>query len=294
MIPVAVALAIGWWLDSPRARSMPLLRLVAAALPAAVLLLFYNALITGSAFRNGYSLLGTQYGFKGEHVLTFFPLYAASLLLMPLAGWTALSPRWSRGLAVPIATATVLVMASLYYFRDGMGYGPAGLLPAQRFLIPASLLACLPAARFLSSVKLGGADAQAAQRRWTAPAAFACFVIGFSAVSFGHQAYLDAHRSVQGFLRASIPNGSRVLAGERAFKEFAPVLGTWQLKQVPFDRTPREPDGDGAYEVWIGAPGQQPPSAWLGDRVMTRYEARSWVWNRDIWIGLPPTATERP
>jgi hypothetical protein len=149
MILVSRALAAGWWLDAPRTRSRDLLLLAAAAVPAGVLLLSYNAYATGSPFRNVYSILGTQYAFNAENVTTFFPLYAGSLLVMPLAGWAALSPRWSGGLAIPMAVGIVLTMASLYYFRDGIGYGAAGLLPGQRFLLPASLLACLPAARFV-------------------------------------------------------------------------------------------------------------------------------------------------
>ena len=48
-------------------------------------------------------------------------------------------------------------MASIYYYRDGLGYGVAGFLPAQRFLLPASLLACVPAAAPLQ-VDACGAD----------------------------------------------------------------------------------------------------------------------------------------
>jgi hypothetical protein len=44
-------------------------------------------------------------------------------------------------------------------------------------------------------------------------------------------AHFDAHASVQAAIKSSIPDGSRP-GGERAFKEFAPVLGTWKLRQL--------------------------------------------------------------
>lgn len=295
MIPVSAALSIGWWLDAPRARLRPLLILIVAGVPAAALLLSYNAFTTGSPFRNAYSLLGTQYGFRGENLSTFLPLYAGSLLIMPLAGWAALSRRWSNGLAVPAAVATVLIMASLYYFRDGLGYGVAGLLPGQRFLIPASMLACLPAARFLShhagvlaDPAKGSYHGRARVAMLLPVAALICFVTGFAAVSFGHGAYLDAHAGVQAAIKASIPEGSTVIVGDRAFKEFAPVLGTWQLRQMRDNRVPSETERSGAYAVWIGPPESSPPSGWFGNPAPTRVTARSWVWNRDVWIGANP------
>lgn len=302
MIPVSAALSAGWWLEDPRQRLRPLLLLVAAAAPAAAALMVYNLITTGSPFQNAYSLLGTQHGFKGENIGTFLPLYAGSLLLMPVAGWAALSRRWSGTLAVPAAVATVLIVASVYYFRDGQGYGLAGLLPGQRFLIPASMLACLPAARFLShragmmanphqrlaSIALGSPF-----RAHLPAAAFVCFVAGFAAVSVWHGAYLDAHAEVQAAIRSSIPEGSRVLVGERAFKEFAPVLGTWRLLQTR-DRLPNETERVGAYAVWIGAPGTSPPHGWFSDPAPRHVPARSWVWSRDVWIGAPAKAAIHP
>lgn len=302
MIPVSGALSVGWWLDAPRTRLRPLMVLLAAAAPAAAMLLLYNVYTTGSPFRNAYSVMGTQHGFKGENLATFLPLYAGSLLLMPLAGWAALSRRWSGSLAVPAAVGTVLIMASFYYFRDGMGHGLAGLLPGQRFLIPASMLACLPAARFLSHWAAGAAanrnqrSASIGQSRFVAclPAAgLVCFVAGFAAVSLWHGAYLDAHAEVQAAIRSSIPDGSKVLVGDRAFKEFAPVLGTWRLLQVR-DRLPNGTERDGAYGVWIGPEGTLPPPGWFSDPAPRRVPARSWVWNRDVWIGAPAKAAIHP
>ena len=302
MIPVSGALALGWWLDAPRARLRPLTVLLAAAAPAAAMLLLYNFHTTGSPFRNAYSLMGTQHGFKGENLATFLPLYAGSLLLMPLAGWAALSRRWSGGLAVPAAVGTVLIMASFYYFRDGKGHGLAGLLPGQRFLIPASMLACLPAARFLShwaARMVANRNRRApllGQYRfaaWLPAAVLVCFVAGFAAVSLWHGAYLDAHADVQAAIRSSIPDGSRVLVGDRAFKEFAPVLGTWRLLQVR-DRLPNETERDGAYGVWIGPEGAFPPPGWFSDPAPKRVPARSWVWNRDVWIGAPAKVAIHP
>ena len=283
MIPVSGALALGWWLDAPRPRLRPALLLVAGAAPAAAMLLFYNHYTTGSPFRNAYSVMGTHYGFRGTNISTFLPLYAGSLALMPLAGYAALSRRWSRGLAIPAAVGTVLVMASLYYYRDGLNHGVAGLLPGQRFLIPASLLACLPAARFLADVSARTTPAIA---RRLPQAALVCFVVGFFAVSFWHGTYLNAHGDVQAAIRSSIPDGSRVLVSDRAFKEFAPVLGTWRLRQIR-DRLPSDTERDGAYAVWIAPPGGVPPAGWLSDPAPRRVLARSWVWNRDVWIGAP-------
>ncbi len=300
MIPVSAALALGWWADAPRKRSGSLMVIVAAATPAAAMLLFYNFYTTGNPFTNAYSIMGTQYGFDGEHLATFLPLYAGSLLLMPLAGWAALSRRWSGGLAVPAAVATVVIMASFYYYRDGLGYGAPGLLPGQRFLIPASMLACLPAARLLSQ-RFSRSRALEERPISTAPsriaayapvAALVCFVTGFSVVSFWHAAYLDAHGDVQAAIRTSIPDGSRVVAGKRAFKEFAPVLGTWRLMQM-HDRLPNEVERNGAYAVWIGPPGATPPPGWFSDPAPKRIRARSWVWNRDVWIGTPVQALDR-
>jgi hypothetical protein len=295
MIPVSAALAVGWWLDAPRARLRTVAMLVAAAAPAAALLLSYNAFTTGSPFRNAYSLLGTHYGFKGENLVGFFPLYAGSLLVMPLAGWAALSPRWSGGLAVPAAVGTVVAMASLYYFRDGLGYGLAGLLPGQRFLLPASMLACLPAARFLSHQAATASspsgptrDLRARVVALTPAAALLSFVIGFTAVALGHRAYLNAHATVQTAIRSSIPDGATVVVGDRAFKEFAPVLGTWQVVQMRDRQLPSEAGRDGAYTVWIGPPESSPPPGWFGAPGPMRVPARSWVWNRDVLIGTNP------
>lgn len=278
MIPVAGALSIGWWVSTARRQVRPALALAAGALPCVIALLVYNVYTTGHPLVNAYTLMDTQAGFKGEHLQTYFPIYALSLLLMPLAGWVALSPRWADGLAIPFGVATVVVMGSLYYYRDGLGYGIAGLLPAQRFLLPASLLACLPAARFLNT------------RRMPVPAlrlqqgAFAAFVVGFLAVSFGHDAYLDAHAQVQTAIVREIPQGAQVIAGERAYKSFAAVLGNWHLAQVRNGQVPDGPFSEPVYMMWIGPPGGAPPPGWFVSDA-SRTEARSWVWNRDVWIG---------
>lgn len=295
MIPVAIALSLGWWLDAPRKRFRGLLVLGAAAAPGAAALLAYNTYTTGTPWLNGYMIQGTQRGFDGENLLTFFPLYACSLLLMPLAGWAALSRRWAGGLAIPFAVGTILVMASLYYFRDGTGYGIAGFLPAQRFLIPASLLACVPAARFLAhhTTRFADAGAGAVVKRWAPAAALLAFVAGFAAVSIAHGSYLDAHASVQQAIRSVIPEGSQVVAGDRAFKEFAPVLGEWRLRQTR-GRLPDRAERADAYTVWIGAPDSVPPDGWLEGSAAVRVPARSWIWNRDVWIGQPVLTGMRP
>ena len=280
MIPVAAALSLGWWVSNAGRQVGPGLRLIAGAAPCAVALLAYNWYTTGHPLVNAYSLMGTQDGFKAENIHTFLPLYLVSLLLMPLAGWAAFSPRWSRGLGIPLAVTTVVAMGSVYYFRDGLGYGVAGLLPAQRFLLPASLLACLPAARYLATVRVGAA------RQWAAPAALAAFVVGFTAVSLGHDAYLDAHAQVQAAVKTRIPEGAHVIVGDRAYKSFAPVLGSWHLAHVREGRFPRGPFRQPVYVMWLGPPGSQPPAGWM-DATAAKVPARSWVWNRDVWIGPP-------
>jgi hypothetical protein len=172
------------------------------------------------------------------------------------------------------------VMASIYYYRDGLGYGIAGLLPAQRFLLPASMLACMPAARWLA------ARGTTVTSPWIPRAAFVVFVIGFTAVSIGHGAYLDAHAQIQDAITQQIPSGSQVIAGERVYKSFAPVLGTWHLTQVRDGRLPRGPFREPVYVMWMGPPGSHPPAGWMNADA-TRVPARSWVWNRDVWIGRP-------
>jgi hypothetical protein len=294
MIPVSAALSVGWWLDAPRARLQSLVVLIGAAVPGAAALLAYNAYTTGNPFLNVYSLLGTHHGFAGENLWTFFPFYAGSLLLMPAGGWAALSRRWSGGLAIPLAVGTVILMGSFYYFRDGMNYGVAGLLPGQRFLLPASLLACLPAARFISHYANDGGFLSAIVTRfrlvrWAPASALACFVAGFMFVSIGHGDYLQAHASVQQAIRSTIPDGSRVLLGDRAFKEFAPVLGNWRLRQLR-EEVPDPSARERAYVVWIGPPGSTPPGEWIDGSSPVRVTARSWIWKRDVWI-VPPSST---
>ena len=280
MIPVAAALSAGWWVSRDRRELRAGWLLAAGAAPCAAALLAYNALTTGHPLINAYSVMGTQYGFRAEHVETYLPLYLGSLLVMPLAGWAAFSPRWSRGLAIPLAVTTVITMSSIYYYRDGLGYGIAGLLPAQRFLLPASMLACLPAARWLADrcSSLAGS--------WPSRAAFGVFAIGFTAVSLGHGAYLDAHAQVQRAVQQQIPEGSQVIVGDRAYKSFAPVLGTWHLVQVREGRLPRGPFRDPVYVMWLGPPDSTPPGGWM-DEAAVRVAARSWVWKRDVWIGRP-------
>lgn len=280
MIPVAAAFSLGWWISRGRELREATWLLLGAG-PCALVLLAYNYTTTGHPLVNAYSLLGTQLGFKGEQLQTFLPLYLGSLLIMPVAGWAAFSPRWSGGLAIPFAAVTVIVMASLYYYRDGLGYGLAGLLPAQRFLLPASMLACLPAARWLA------ASAIAPKGMWVPRVAFGAFVAGFVAVSLGHGAYLSAHAQVQAAIRQTIPDGAHVIVGDRAFKSFAPVLGTWHLAQVRDGRFPAGPFREPVYVMWLGPPGSQPPAGWIAEAGAVRVPARSWVWNRDVWIGRP-------
>jgi hypothetical protein len=110
----------------------------------------------GVSAAGGYAINGEALWFTGEHFASFFPFYVASIVIFPVAGLAALSPRWSRGWQTPAAVAAVVIAASLYGYRDGLtsGLAPAaamlaGAVPGQRFILPASVIACVPAARWL-------------------------------------------------------------------------------------------------------------------------------------------------
>ena len=114
----------------------------------------YNFATTGSPFRSVYTLLGHQNSFVGDHFGSYALFYAASLAIFPLAGWVVFSPKWARGWTLPATSAAMVLLASLYYYRDGLNVSAsaihstmallAGAIPGQRFLIPVSMVGMHP------------------------------------------------------------------------------------------------------------------------------------------------------
>jgi hypothetical protein len=248
--------------------------------------MLYNWATTGSPVRNVYGIIGVQSTFQLRHAVGFLPFYIISLLVAPVAGWAAFSGRWAGGWTLPVSVGAVIVVASTYYYRDGMNYGPAGWIPGQRFLLPASLLACVPAARCLQALRQ--------QLRFSSKvvslilvSALAVFVMGFALISSYHQAYLKAHGTIQTAIRNAIPDRARVVSNDRVFKEFAPVNGIWTVRLMRYGRVPTEEERAGAYIVWLGLPGEHPPAGWLAGRSPLVTQAKSWVWSRDLWIATP-------
>lgn len=267
------------------------------AAPSMIALGAYNYATVGSPFRNVYVSLGHLTYFSAQHLYQFAGFYIASLAVFPLGGWAVLSRRWCRGLALPAAAGTMLLLASLYNWREGyfnlgsarVGAGAAfvaGLIPGQRFLLPVSIVACLPAARFVDA-RLGEAV-----RRWSgtlAVCALALFSVGFTLVSVAHRAYIDAHGvAQQALLRALPANGQIVLRHELALddlaKELAPVLRVYTHVDTHAGHVPRT-----AYLAYLARPGERPPEHWLANRRVELVRLRSWAWNRDLWIGAPAT-----
>lgn len=289
--PVAIALALGWWLERGGLRLRAGLLLILGALPAVVLLASYNWLTTGSPFLNAYWIIGVQHAFQFSHFAGFAVFYALSLLLAPPAGWAALVPRWAGNVTIPGTILVVVTLASSYYYRDGMGYGVAGWVPGQRFLLPASLLACVPAARYLAALSCRF-NFSARVRGWLLTTAVGVCIAVWLAISVSHQAYLQAQAAVQAAIRTHIPSGARVIGNSSVVKAFAPVNGRWTLRQFRDGEAPPAPLPDGAYVAWLGPPRQPMPPEWLAGRSASVVPARSWVWNRDLWIA-PPVHTDR-
>lgn len=289
LAPVAILISLGWWLEHARGRARSALMLGLGALPAVGLLMLYNWMTTSSPIQNVYLLIGVQTAFKLGHAIEFLPFYGMSLLLVPPGGWAVLSRRCANGWTLPVTVTVVVFLASTYYYRDGANFGLAGWVPGQRFLLPVSLLACRPAARFLSGVQQ---RLRLARRThilvWGVGAV--ALIAGFWLISSFHQEYLKAQVVIQSAVRAAIPDGARVIGNDRAFKAFAPVNGRWTLRVMRYGHMPDMRDRDGAYTVWLGLPGEQPPAAWIEGRSPSIARARSWVWSGDVWIAAPVRA----
>jgi hypothetical protein len=299
MAPMAVVFAAIWlcergwrlfWRDSAA--------IALGAAPCIVALAAYNYLTVGSPFRDVYVITGQQYNFSGTHFFPFAVFYLGSLALFPLGGWAVLSSRWSRGWALPTTAAAMLALASLYSYRDGLNVGSArvgmlvglvaGLIPGQRFLLPVSMLACLPAARFLDA-RLS--EAARGWRHLLPWGALAVFTAGFLALSAAHEAYLDAHAEAQRVLARALPADAEIvigseMAGDDLVKEFAPIGKIHG--RVNFGGL--DAPAPGAYVSYLARPGDRPPEQWIAGRRTELIPIRSWAWNRDLWIGEPADA----
>ncbi len=294
MVVFAIASAGVWWLSRPRARRWSdAVALAAGAAPAIIAVAAYNYATTASALRGGYAINGEAFWFTGEHFASFFPCYLASLAFFPVAGLAALSPRWSRGWQTPAVVAAVVTAASLYGYRDGLtsGLTPAaamlaGAVPGQRFILPASVIACVPAARWL--------DDRLGQRgfAWTTArrsAALAAFVACFGVIAALHNDFLRANAAVQTAIARAVPAGGDIVGAGEVLKELAPVYRNVRLRQVAPD-DPSVAAAADSYLVWMGAPGTAPPPEWTRGRTTELVRARSWAWNRDLWIAWPRDA----
>lgn len=291
MAPYSVVFTIVWSVEQGTERILSSAgMLLLGAIPSIAALMAYNHATTGSAFRNAYTILGHQYSFDGQHLGAFFVFYFFSFAVFPFAGWSALSRRWSGTWAIPAVCAVTIAMASLYFYRDGLNVGSArvgsaaliaGLIPGQRFLIPASMLACLPAARFLSA-RISGLSPAAVSRGRIA--ALGVFVISFVLITLAHQSYLGAHARVQQTLAAKIPHQAKIVTAGDASKEFAPAAFAFEGAYLLDDNEPVPP---GQYFAVLRLPGGEAPPAWVGGHNVSRFPIRSWVWNRDLLIGSP-------
>ncbi|MDO8431601.1 MAG: hypothetical protein Q7S58_04240 [Candidatus Binatus sp.] len=292
MMPfVAVASAV-WLLErSSVDMAQNLRRLLAGALLPILMMGIYNFETTGSPFRNVYTMLGHQRSFTGLHFTSYFMFYVASLAIFPLAGWAVFSPRLAGGWALPIASATALILAALYYYRDGLNISSAqvgsvkallaGAIPGQRFIIPISMVACIPAARLLDSFSVSAPDWIA---NWARPFALAGFVSGFALLSAAHQSYLRAHAAVQAALCQTVPANAPVTVSDELLKEMGPDCKVYERVVGGTDgQTPAA----NAYVAWLGTPGERPPARWIEKREAKTFQLRSWIWNRDLWIARP-------
>lgn len=287
MAPLIAVVAAVWFIERGRHDWPASGALAAGALPPALALGLYNFLTTGHPLMTGYWLTNHQAAFDGRHLESFLGFYLLSLVCVPLGGWAVFTRRWSGTWAVPAAALAIVLLGSAYYYRDGAAYGAAGWVPGRRFLLPAALLACVPAARALAHYS----------RHLTSPAwgiavpsaALVVFIVGFTALSLRHQQYLDAQATVQDLVRRHVPSGSCVVTNQQAFKAFAPVQGEWLLRIARGDGGLPAPAGE-CYRVWFGDRDVANAAPAAEDRLITRHVIRSWAWARELQIAPPSTA----
>jgi hypothetical protein len=307
MAPMAMVFSAVWCLEQgiDRLRHNATSLLV-GAVPAIAALAAYNYLTTGSPVKDVYILTGHQYQFKGDHLFSFFIFYVLSLAVFPIGGWSVFSRRWSGTLALPAVSAVMVIMFSFFFDREGINVGSArvgraiamitGIVPGQRFLLPVSMVACLPAARFLNSRVIMW---RPQRLRAAKLAALGTFALLFALLSAAHQSYLRAHSQIQQALDEQLPpNAQIVLTGtvqpgdqpnasqpwETLVKEFLPTKNLYAHLIVA--KTTYTPTPD-VYIVSLSLQGQPPPDYLMRGRVVRLFKIRSWVWNRDLWIGSP-------
>jgi hypothetical protein len=291
MGPLAAMFGLVWSVEQGRTgfiRAAGLLAL--GVLPAALAIMAYNRATTGSPFEDVYTILGSQYEFTGERLPGFFYFYALSFAIFPIAGWSALWRRFSGTWAIPAVCALGVALCSLYFFRDGLRTGSArigslaflaGAVPGQRFLLPLSMIACLPAARFLSTM---ASRIPARMQRPGRLIAVLSFAIFFASLSFAHQGYVSAHAALQRALADRLPADAPIGVSGEAVKEFAPTDRLYSRLDYFEDDAAIPPDH---YFVCVRLPGDVPPPAWTQGHRTIMLPFRSWAWNRDLWIGLP-------
>jgi hypothetical protein len=292
MMPFVVIASVVWLLERDSIdRAKHASSLLLGALIPIIMLGIYNFETTGSPVRNVYTALGHQRSFTGLHFGSFFLFYAASLAIFPLAGWAIFSPRLAGGWTLPIASASVLMLASLYYYRDGLNISSAqveslrallaGAIPGQRFLLPVEMVACIPAARLLDSYS---ASVPGRLKNFARPLVLVGFVAGFAMLSAAHQNYLRAHAAVQATLCHGLPGDASVTVSEELLKEMGPDCKVYEhvVKAEP-EETP-SPD---SFVAWLGTPETRPPEQWIEKRESKMFQFRSWIWNRDLWIAQP-------
>ena len=307
MAPMAVVFCAVWCLEQGTAHfRRNASSLIVGAMPAIIALALYNYFTTGNPIKDVHILTGHQYKFQGNHLFSFFIFYVVSLAIFPIGGWSVFSRRWSGTLALPAVSAVMITMLSFYYNREGLNVGSArvgttiallaGIVPGQRLLLPISLIACLPAARLLNSRVIRW---RPERLRATELAALGTFVVLFAVLSAAHQSYLRAHAEIQQALYEQLPpNAQIVLAGtlqqgdqpyapapsDILVKEFLPTENIYPHLMIPQPNYTPTPE---VYIVWLNAAGQPPPDNLMRGRVVRLYKIRSWVWNRDLWIGSP-------
>ena len=292
MGPLAIVAAAVWCIEQGTRNFLSnATRISLGASPAIAALAAINYASTGNPLVNSYTLLGHQHSFTFDALIAQTPFYLVSLAIFPLAGWAIFSPKWSRGWTLPITAAVVVTLASMYGYRDGLNVGSArvgrvfalaaGAIPGQRFLIPVSMLACVPAARFLSArfASVGERYVEAVR-----PLALAAFAIIFAVLSLAHRNYQRAHYEVQTALRRVIPPDARVVVSPELLKEFAPVDGLYDHVEDT-DSTPQP--APGAYFALSSPPQAAPSAAFLDHRRSEIVKVRSWIWNRDLWLAWP-------
>jgi hypothetical protein len=307
MAPMAIVFSTVWCLEQGISRlRYNVTNLLVGALPAIAALAVYNYLTTGNPLKDVYILTGHQYQFRGSHLFSFFIFYVLSLAVFPIGGWSVFSREWSGTLTIPAVSAVTVTMMSFYFYREGLNVGSArvgsaiamitGIVPGQRFLLPVSMIACLPAARFLNSRVITW---RPERLRVAKLAALGMFTLLFSLLSAAHQSYLRVHFQIQQVLYEQLPPNARiVLSGtlqqgdapdapwpsEILVKEFLPTGNLYTHLIIPRAAYIPTPD---VYIVFLTPPGQAPRDNLMRGRVVKLFKLRSWVWNRDLWIGSP-------